>query len=147
MSHRKWIPTKQQPGRARAGYQISYCLVSLHFLCDILRSSTVRSSRSKVDADSISQRWAWKHDLPEKSHVFTLKNHLNVHQAAILIAEYGESKEGRQPATDRHKRERGEERAWQFRKAIFARRSLKCLMLLSMGLPESGSSVVSFQPE
>ena len=32
MSHRKWRSTKQHPSRARAGYQISCCLLSLHFL-------------------------------------------------------------------------------------------------------------------
>ena len=41
MSHRKWRSPKQQPSRARAGYQISCCLLSLHFLCDILLTFTV----------------------------------------------------------------------------------------------------------
>ena len=41
MSHRKWRSTKQQPSRARAGYQISCCLLSLHFLCDILSGGPV----------------------------------------------------------------------------------------------------------
>ena len=36
MSHRKWSETKQQPRRGSSGHQISCCLVSLHFLCDIL---------------------------------------------------------------------------------------------------------------
>ena len=36
MSHRKWREGKQQPSRARSGHQLSCCLVSLHFLCDIL---------------------------------------------------------------------------------------------------------------
>ena len=36
MSHRKWRESKQQPSRARSGNQLSCCLVSLHFLCDIL---------------------------------------------------------------------------------------------------------------
>ena len=35
--------TTQQSSRARSGHQISSCLVSLHFLCDILR--TPRESR------------------------------------------------------------------------------------------------------
>ena len=35
MSHWKWRETKLQPSRARSGHQISGCLVSLHFLCDI----------------------------------------------------------------------------------------------------------------
>ena len=35
MSHRKWREGKQQPSRARSGNQLSCCLVSLHFLCDI----------------------------------------------------------------------------------------------------------------
>ena len=37
---KKWRETKQQPSRARSGHQISCCLVSLHFLCDIL--ATIR---------------------------------------------------------------------------------------------------------
>ena len=41
MSHWKWRETKQHPSRARSGYQISCCLVSLHFLCDILAPITV----------------------------------------------------------------------------------------------------------
>ena len=41
MSHRKWRSTKQQPSRARAGYQISCCLLSLHVLCDILSGGPV----------------------------------------------------------------------------------------------------------
>ena len=36
MLNRKWRETKQQPSRAWSGNQISGCLVSLHFLCDIL---------------------------------------------------------------------------------------------------------------
>ena len=41
VAQRKWRSTKQQPSRARAGYQISCCLLSLHFLCDILLMFTV----------------------------------------------------------------------------------------------------------
>ena len=41
MSHWKWRKTKQQPSRAKAGHQISCCLVSLYFLCDILATITV----------------------------------------------------------------------------------------------------------
>ena len=44
MSHRKWRSTKQHPTRARAGwagYQISCCLLFLHFLCDILSGGPV----------------------------------------------------------------------------------------------------------
>ena len=41
MSHRKWRETKQQPIRARSGHQITCCLVSLHFLCDILTPNGV----------------------------------------------------------------------------------------------------------
>ena len=33
--------TKQQPSRDRSGNQISCCLVSLHFLCDILSTGAV----------------------------------------------------------------------------------------------------------
>ena len=36
MLHRKWRENKQDPSRARSGHQLSCCLVSLHFLCDIL---------------------------------------------------------------------------------------------------------------
>ena len=41
VSHRKLRETKQEPSRARTGYQISCCLVSLHFLCDILHTGPV----------------------------------------------------------------------------------------------------------
>ena len=41
MSHWKWRETKQQPSRARSGHQIRCCLVSLHFLCDIMETITV----------------------------------------------------------------------------------------------------------
>ena len=44
MSHRKRRETKQQPSRARSGNPISCCLVSLHFLCDILSTGPVHSS-------------------------------------------------------------------------------------------------------
>ena len=41
MSHRKWRETKQHPSRVRSGNHLSCCLLSLHFLCDILHSRTV----------------------------------------------------------------------------------------------------------
>ena len=41
MSLWKWRETKLQPSRARSGHQISCCLVSLHFLCDILALITI----------------------------------------------------------------------------------------------------------
>ena len=41
MSQRKWREIKQQPSRARSGKQISCCLVSLHFLRDILATIAV----------------------------------------------------------------------------------------------------------
>ena len=43
MSHRKWRETKQHPSRASAGYQISCCLLSLNFLCDILSGGPVEA--------------------------------------------------------------------------------------------------------
>ena len=46
MSHRKSRETKQQPSSARSGNQISCCLVSLHFLCDILATVTVQGGPS-----------------------------------------------------------------------------------------------------
>ena len=45
MSHWKWRETKRQPSRARSGRQISCCLVSLHFLCDILAPITVQGQK------------------------------------------------------------------------------------------------------
>ena len=42
MWHWKWRETKQQLSRARSGHQIGCCLVSLHFLCDILATITVQ---------------------------------------------------------------------------------------------------------
>ena len=45
MSHRKWrAAPKQHPSRAREDYQISCCLLSLHFLCDILSGGPVHCS-------------------------------------------------------------------------------------------------------
>ena len=41
MSHRKWREAKQQPSRTRSGNQISCCLVSFPFLCDILSTGPV----------------------------------------------------------------------------------------------------------
>ena len=41
MSHSKLREGKQQQNRARSGHHISCCLVSLHFLCDILSSRPV----------------------------------------------------------------------------------------------------------
>ena len=41
MLHRKWRESKWQPSRARSGHQLSCCLVSLHFLCDILSGRPV----------------------------------------------------------------------------------------------------------
>ena len=50
MLHRKWRESKQQPSRARSGHQISCCLVSLHFLCDILSSRPVHcNNRSAIE--------------------------------------------------------------------------------------------------
>ena len=43
ISHRKWRWIKQQPSRARSSYQLSCCLLSLRFLCDILRSDPVQT--------------------------------------------------------------------------------------------------------
>ena len=41
ISHWKWRETKLQPSRAWSGRHISCCLVSLHFLCDILAPITI----------------------------------------------------------------------------------------------------------
>ena len=46
MSHRKWRETKQQPSRARSGKNISCCLVSCHFLCDILLICQYRAEKN-----------------------------------------------------------------------------------------------------
>ena len=43
MSHRKWGETKQQSSTNRSGNRINCCLVSLHFLCDILSGRPVHS--------------------------------------------------------------------------------------------------------
>ena len=47
MSHRKWRVTKQDPSRARPGTQLGCCLLSLHFMCDILQSSPVYGNKSR----------------------------------------------------------------------------------------------------
>ena len=49
MSHWKWRETKLQPSRARSGHQISCCLVSLHFLCDILAPITVGYFKTELN--------------------------------------------------------------------------------------------------
>ena len=49
MSHRIWRESKLQQSRARSGNLISCCLLSLHFLCDILQTFTVRCT----DADRV----------------------------------------------------------------------------------------------
>ena len=36
MSQWKWRETKQHPSSVRSGHQVSCCLISLHFRCDIL---------------------------------------------------------------------------------------------------------------
>ena len=46
MSHWKWRETKLQPCRARSGHQISCCLVSLHFLRDILAPIMIQDVQS-----------------------------------------------------------------------------------------------------
>ena len=46
MLHRKWRSTKQHPSRARACYQIRCCLLSFHFLCDILLGGPVQGQRN-----------------------------------------------------------------------------------------------------
>ena len=53
MSHRKLGETKQQPSRARSGHQFSCCLVSLHFLCDILSGRPVLATKWQIAAWSI----------------------------------------------------------------------------------------------
>ena len=51
MSHRKCRETKQQPSRSRSVHQLSHCLVSLHFLCDILSGGPVFPSPQDVNVD------------------------------------------------------------------------------------------------
>ena len=48
LSHRKWRKTKQQPSRASSGHQLSCCLVSLHFLWDILSGRHVHVWQTNV---------------------------------------------------------------------------------------------------
>ena len=43
MLYWKWRETKLQPSRANSGHQISCCLVSLQFLCNILAPITVHT--------------------------------------------------------------------------------------------------------
>ena len=57
MPHRKWRSTKQQPSRAGSGHHISCCLVSLHFLCDILSSRPVGPARSMQNESNALQFW------------------------------------------------------------------------------------------
>ena len=48
MLHRKWRETKQQPSRARSGYQLSCFLVSVHFLCECGSKEAERVPRKEV---------------------------------------------------------------------------------------------------
>ena len=65
MSHWKWRETKLQPRRARSGHQISCCLVSLHFLCDI--QATITSVFVYLTKDEIVETIAVKsHDITEQ---------------------------------------------------------------------------------
>ena len=41
MIHRKWRETRQQVSRSKSGHHLSCCLIPLHFLWGILRTSTV----------------------------------------------------------------------------------------------------------
>ena len=41
ITHRIWKETNMQPSRVRSSNLISCCLLSLHFLCDILLTFTV----------------------------------------------------------------------------------------------------------
>ena len=65
MPHRKWRETKKQPSRAKSGHQLSYCLVSLHFLGDILRSGHalqcwILGQNTSVSSHSIPRLfWPW----------------------------------------------------------------------------------------
>ena len=67
MSHRKWRETKQHPSRDTSGHQISCSLVSLHFLCDILSSHSVRTHtsldnrKSQVERSVVDEKWASRH--------------------------------------------------------------------------------------
>ena len=56
MSHRKRRETMQQPSRARSGHQISCCLVSLHFLCDILSTGPVHLHLPPPEASDWRER-------------------------------------------------------------------------------------------
>ena len=77
MSHRKWRETKQEPSRARLGHQISSCLVSLHFLCDILATGTVQSC--------VKTFWLSSNKHPQNVPLLTPKlHHGTIFQAAIL---------------------------------------------------------------
>ena len=55
MSRRKWRESKQQPSIARSGHEIGCCLVSLHFLCDILSPCPVSCCVTHLISEWISK--------------------------------------------------------------------------------------------
>ena len=58
MSHRKWRATKHHPSRVTSSHQISCCLVSLRFLCDILSSHSVGEAFLRYCRESnLGIRW------------------------------------------------------------------------------------------
>ena len=78
MAHRKWIDTKQLPDIAGPGNMLGCCLISFHFLCFILSTSTVMfSSLSFHIVAPIGQwrkltepnalHWSWNGEKLERS--------------------------------------------------------------------------------
>ena len=74
MSNWKWRETKQQPSRARSGHQISCCLVSLHFLRDILATITVlfEPDLRETRVMAASGRAPGIHTIPAREYICTL---------------------------------------------------------------------------
>ena len=72
MSHRIWRETMHDPSKARSGNKLSCCLLSLRFLCDILRSGTVvspvRGAFTKYTCD-MSRKSAASHVINFRHHI------------------------------------------------------------------------------
>ena len=56
MSQWTWRETKQHPSRVRSGHQVSCCLISLHFRCDILAPIPVYHNPSDIESCGVNRR-------------------------------------------------------------------------------------------
>ena len=82
MSHRKWRSTKQHPSRARAGYQISCCLLSPLFLCDVLSGGPVHFFDISTDYEEYEES---KAGISIRISTSTFQNVLRIERISFSI--------------------------------------------------------------